>query len=1181
MARSRRRTIDEVPRRTRRPRASGTAAARTIITQSLGWLDGFPDPSRRPRGWVVVAPDEGGTTRRIVLDRARLHRSTRAVGRLRRDFPRALPEVVGDADAWSAAITSRLEALKPAVHGRATAPPDLPEDAPFARALAMRRLAAERPALAPLVRAASWSSLVPRDRRRRTLEWLRRHAEPFERVVTGIESGAVDRAAAVKPIPRGERTLAAMLAVLRTARIADRIGARDAAALVELLAAEHGPGVRPSAIVSRGSREVRRRAAAIGRRRSATPRHPEDPGAMLAWLADLHGRDDQTLRQVARLAREARLADLVAWRATDRGHRYATSRTAAPDPDRTQVRRQRAARLEGSIELAANREPGAAGSMKALLDAFVPRTAAQDPRAERAFAKALRAVEGPAEATLVVLHVSTRIRHWRHRPRRATRDAWPAALGALAAGTVRVEAAELDADVRRALHRGLVDLACECALRPHDARTTRRAFAAFARLVDDDAVATAARMPDGWDLELVDRLTTVAPHLDRAADVAAFVSAWQDVPQEGGWLPETLVGTMVDLCEGDARHLPDVLPAFARALLGHDDVGGRDAQRAWTLLSSLAGDDPGRLRRLVAGPESRRFAALVPVAALVAAGARGGRPAQAMPVRASRRSVAWTRRWPKALRPALVELDAVGGKDDAVAVVRAVAGRELPDADALARELDAVRVRMAGAPATRRRHLERRAESLAARIERPPRLEGPALRRVRTKLERRADAALVDAIGARLRRRLREPAVRLVGAADVDAVLALPHAEELVAGLRAVPPGLRAQGGRLLAARTGPPPWLPHDAPANRRFVTRLRRRGLDLGPWLGSLGPLVRTVHGRRTEYELEDDPLVIMRMGTPFRTCLSPGGMNFFSAVVNALDVNKRVVFARQEGRIVGRCLLALTGEGRVLRFHGYAHEDRARHDRTFTDIARRLGEAIGGGTADDGAVAPLLWNDWYDDGPESIDGAFDFTRDGAPLRTWLAALPGAGARAGSWPADEALVRGVAERIAPATMDALVLPRILHLPEVHERPPVGAAILAAVDDPAQLPDEAIVAFVESCREAKRIDCVPRTMLRRHRRAVLRLGGWSFGGNAGPEHVRLIAELDPLAAMPDLRRALGGLSRADDWRRGVLHLGVALARLRLGRRRAARRALREARRVQDDGRWLAELQETWLPELV
>ena len=82
---------------------------------------------------------------------------------------------------------------------------------------------------------------------------------------------------------------------------------------------------------------------------------------------------------------------------------------------------------------------------------------------------------------------------------------------------------------------------------------------------------------------------------------------------------------------------------------------------------------------------------------------------------------------------------------------------------------------------------------------------------------------------------------------------------------------------------------------------------------WTGS--------NGRNVVLAFEHDPLEIFQMGWHFSTCLSPGVFNFFSVFSNAADINKQVVYARDEqGRVVGRCLLALTEDGNLLTFEPY---------------------------------------------------------------------------------------------------------------------------------------------------------------------------------------------------------------------------------------------------------------------
>ena len=66
----------------------------------------------------------------------------------------------------------------------------------------------------------------------------------------------------------------------------------------------------------------------------------------------------------------------------------------------------------------------------------------------------------------------------------------------------------------------------------------------------------------------------------------------------------------------------------------------------------------------------------------------------------------------------------------------------------------------------------------------------------------------------------------------------------------------------------------------------------------------------------EVETDPFDMLFMGEyGFASCLSLRGSNAWSAVSNAIDIDKAIVWARDPaGNIVGRRLIALTPDGLV---------------------------------------------------------------------------------------------------------------------------------------------------------------------------------------------------------------------------------------------------------------------------
>jgi hypothetical protein len=113
--------------------------------------------------------------------------------------------------------------------------------------------------------------------------------------------------------------------------------------------------------------------------------------------------------------------------------------------------------------------------------------------------------------------------------------------------------------------------------------------------------------------------------------------------------------------------------------------------------------------------------------------------------------------------------------------------------------------------------------------------------------------------------------------------------------------------------------WMM-DHPLNRAFVEKLRERGLRLEPWLG---PTERhyLVRGERWTVRVETNPLKVLWMGRLFGTCLSPGDVNAFATVANAVEINKRVLYMTDsKDRIIGRKLLALSREGVMFGFRSY---------------------------------------------------------------------------------------------------------------------------------------------------------------------------------------------------------------------------------------------------------------------
>jgi hypothetical protein len=120
------------------------------------------------------------------------------------------------------------------------------------------------------------------------------------------------------------------------------------------------------------------------------------------------------------------------------------------------------------------------------------------------------------------------------------------------------------------------------------------------------------------------------------------------------------------------------------------------------------------------------------------------------------------------------------------------------------------------------------------------------------------------------------------------------------------------------------------------------------------------------RITLSVETDPFEILFMGEyGFASCLSLRGSNAWSAVSNAIDIDKVIVWAKEPGgNVVGRRLLALLPEG-ILQYSTYTNRHGLALDAFFeefvADYARHCGTRITHG----GRPGPLLSDRWYDDG------------------------------------------------------------------------------------------------------------------------------------------------------------------------------------------------------------------------
>ncbi|MGD2218322.1 MAG: hypothetical protein PVJ64_16310, partial [Gemmatimonadales bacterium] len=119
------------------------------------------------------------------------------------------------------------------------------------------------------------------------------------------------------------------------------------------------------------------------------------------------------------------------------------------------------------------------------------------------------------------------------------------------------------------------------------------------------------------------------------------------------------------------------------------------------------------------------------------------------------------------------------------------------------------------------------------------------------------------------------------------------------------------------------------------------------------------------------ERDPFEIMKMGSYFDTCLSLEGDDealAASVVVNALDINKQVVYGRRtDGAVVARKLIGATAAGELAGYNTYASYNREGIAAALAELLADYAHSCGLRLSDTATPEVLHEGYWYDDGNE----------------------------------------------------------------------------------------------------------------------------------------------------------------------------------------------------------------------
>ncbi len=384
-----------------------------------------------------------------------------------------------------------------------------------------------------------------------------------------------------------------------------------------------------------------------------------------------------------------------------------------------------------------------------------------------------------------------------------------------------------------------------------------------------------------------------------------------------------------------------------------------------------------------------------------------------------------------------------------------ILSRDFPRAANMEAELDVLRDKERDASPDVRVSLQGRIGNLERRLSAsaPACVSERRLENHVRKLERRIRHCRLLSWETRLEEQVRACLKHIDGPSPSERFFDDERSMLLATSFSGLAPGFRDLAFRLAHVRSGPRPWDLRGEPSNRAFLAIMARQGLSLAPWLEGIGSRSHTIGGMVLDFELEDDPLEVMHMGEPFDTCLAPGSFNFFSAVANAADVNKRVLYARDAGGTVrGRCLLALTNDGHILVFNVYAHTHKDAVENAVATFVQDLAQAMGTAVTPRGQVKNLVADDWYDDGPLDLTGQLDFLDPESRFGSTLSTLPPENlvrdlqAELGGRPISSSLVRALVQIRTLKSKPELVIPLLSFIGNIATLDPLSALNIASL---------------------------------------------------------------------------------------------------------------------------------------
>jgi hypothetical protein len=999
---------------TAKSKATGLARARMLMKSKLWWLGGYPDGNK----WVVVPFEGERGVEVLTLDRQHLRRATYAATKLYREFPRALPVLVGDSKTWFEAVRGFLNLFKPWVHSDESPPQNLFATANYPEPIRdlATRIANEQPKLQRFLSALSWVLYTRQEDVQRYLRWVSQNADSLSTAMVNL------------PHDKGPAF------GIRLSHLAVTLGTRYVTPLVKLIGTPH--------LYEYPIRNEEYFAAQLADNRfpkktndpslSNNIPEPHLPALLQQWTGWLLSNDPPTQRRFLSLLDLCDLPPLIEswalwWPKATRKVEKARNLLRGYEYDRTKEKQLN--KIPVQMDQLRRNSPGSL-HLKSFTESLQEfSTSSKQDR----FKAARRALSHINSENDVVLR-SCFLIHW-----------W--LLGKTATRLEEKKVPDLISKFALYLRQTGGDSA---SLAPWIDSVKREGVHDYHQYsMDDDLIDTKIKRenvgrffqslaifhsehPEQVTEDMAERileLIEVVPAAEQSSYLALKL-------YEGGQHKSSHSGTVLKAalrCSGsEAAVFSDLVQVFTQIAAQTELL----PDKAVDVLLPVFGDDQELLVSLLLEKNLQKVIQCTRKLATL--------DALELPLKVQPRlkpvDARWIEAYPEQLHSSMKRLSRA--TPDAQAIARQQFRSVWHDFQSMRQEYAALRKIILTADDAERLRLEKRLVTLETRLASAQKIPAAKIQRLNQKVLRKAGMKLLELVELQADQNLARAIPRFFGLSNTPRWLLSDQNLRLLAPIAKLPRNSRNLAKRLIQIRSGPSPWDLRDHPANRKFLNSLEKSGIDWLFWTDGIGAVKWEVKKTCILLTLEDDPLVVLYMGGYFKTCLSPGSFNFHSAVSNAVDINKRVLYARDEnGKVVGRRLLCLTREGRIILFHVYCHDKSLEFEKASDDFAHTLANKMGTRVVGKGEVPKLVARSWYNDGPVDTAAQFDFLEDGSPFRIQLHTVE-----------TDQLPALLSKVLGDSKIDEIVTPMLLSLPEFDSRPELIMGVLPHIRNRSRL---------------------------------------------------------------------------------------------------------------------------------